>query len=223
MSEKSDQIHRLSLEHLRQEYRLGELSEDHCDSNPIVQFQRWLKQAQVADLKEPNAMTLATATREGRPSARIVLLKEVSENGFVFYTSYESRKGRELAQNPHAALTFYWGELERQVRAEGTVGRTSKEQSEAYFRIRPRQSQLGALASNQSGILESRNALEARMMELQARYAENDDIPKPESWGGYCLSPQMIEFWHGRRSRLHDRIRYSRRDEHNWKVERLSP
>jgi pyridoxamine 5'-phosphate oxidase len=168
-------------------------------------------------------MTLATATSAGRPSARVVLLKEVSENGFVFYTNYESRKGRELAQNPYAALTFYWGELERQVRVEGAVTRTSKEQSEAYFQIRPRQSRLGALASNQSGVLASRSVLEATMAELQIRYGANDDIPKPESWGGYCVVPEVIEFWHGRRSRLHDRIRYSRQDDLKWKIERLSP
>jgi pyridoxamine 5'-phosphate oxidase len=188
-----------------------------------VQFEVWMKQAQAADLKEPNAMTLATATRSGRPSARIVLLKEVSANGFVFYTNYESRKGQELAENPYAALTFYWAELERQVRIEGSVTRTSREQSEAYFRIRPKNSRLGALASNQSQILSSRIALEARMAELQARYAGTDEVPTPECWGGYCLRPDVIEFWQGRRSRLHDRIRYTRQNGDTWSIDRLAP
>jgi pyridoxamine 5'-phosphate oxidase len=223
VSQISKQSHCLSLEDLRQEYRLGELTEQSCDSNPIVQFERWMQHAQTADLKEPNAMTLATATRDGRPSARIVLLKEVSENGFVFYTNYESRKGRELAANPVAALTFYWAELERQVRIEGTVSRTSAEQSEAYFRIRPKRSRLGALASNQSGVLASRKIVETRMAELEARYADTDDIPKPEYWGGYCLWPEVLEFWQGRRSRLHDRIRYTRLDPQTWRIERLAP
>jgi pyridoxamine 5'-phosphate oxidase len=223
VSQISKQSHCLSLEDLRQEYRLGELTEQSCDSNPIVQFERWMQHAQTADLKEPNAMTLATATRDGRPSARIVLLKEVSENGFVFYTNYESRKGRELAANPVAALTFYWAELERQVRIEGTVSRTSAEQSEAYFRIRPKRSRLGALASNQSGVLASRKIVETRMAELEARYADTDDIPKPEYWGGYCLWPDVFEFWQGRRSRLHDRIRYTRLDPQTWRIERLAP
>lgn len=202
---------------------MGELSEESCDSNPIVQFERWMKQAQTADLKEPNAMTLATATRDGKPSARVVLLKEVSENGFVFYTNYESRKGQELAANPLAALTFYWAELERQVRIEGTVSRTSAEQSEAYFRVRPKRSRLGALASNQSGVLASRTIVEARMTELETQYAGTDEIPKPEYWGGYCLWPEMFEFWQGRRSRLHDRIRYTRQELQGWKIERLAP
>lgn len=219
----SKQSHCVSLEDLRQEYRMGELSEESCDSNPIVQFERWMEHAQIADLKEPNAMTLATATHDGKPSARVVLLKEVSENGFVFYTNYHSRKGQELAANPVAALTFYWAELERQVRIEGTVSRTSAEQSEAYFRIRPKRSRLGALASNQSEVLASRKVIEATMAELEARYDDTDDIPKPEYWGGYCLWPEVIEFWQGRRSRLHDRIRYSRDGLQAWKIERLAP
>jgi pyridoxamine 5'-phosphate oxidase len=213
----------LSLEDLREEYRLGELNEQSCDSNPIVQFELWMKHAQAADLKEPNAMTLSTSTPTGRPSARIVLLKEVGPNGFVFYTNYDSRKGRELAQNPYAALTFYWAELERQVRIEGTVTKTSDEQSEAYFRVRPKKSRLGALASNQSQVLMSRKIIEARMAELEARYAETDDIPKPPNWGGYCVWPTELEFWQGRRSRLHDRIRYTREGPASWKIERLSP
>jgi len=223
VAEITKQTHCLSLADLRAEYRLGELNEANCDSNPIVQFETWLKHAQAADLKEPNAMTLATATAAGRPSARVVLLKEVSENGFVFYTNYESRKGRELALNPFAALTFYWPELERQVRVEGSVTRTSPEQSEAYFRVRPRASRLGALASNQSQVLPSRDVIEARMRELEMRYAGSDEIPRPDSWGGYCVFPEVIEFWQGRKSRLHDRIRYTRAATQGWKIERLAP
>lgn len=223
MTDSSEQHQHLCLEDLREEYRLGALSEESCDSNPIVQFELWMKQAQAADLKEPNAMALATVSAAGHPSCRIVLLKEVGPNGFVFYTNYQSRKGMELAANPHSALTFYWPELERQVRVEGTVSKTSPEQSEAYFRIRPKKSRLGALASNQSQILESRKELEAAMSELEARYAQTDDIPKPEYWGGYCLSPMVIEFWQGRRSRLHDRIRYTRTSPQSWSIDRLAP
>jgi pyridoxamine 5'-phosphate oxidase len=220
--EDTEQRQYLSLEELREEYRLGELTQASCDSNPIVQFESWMKQAQAADLKEPNAMTLSTATPDGQPSARIVLLKEVSENGFVFYTNYESRKGQELAANPHAALTFYWIELERQVRIEGTVTRVSREQSEAYFRLRPRKSRLGAVVSDQSSVIPSRRFLEERMAELEIRYANTNDIPRPEHWGGYCVNPDVVEFWQGRPSRLHDRIRYTRHVE-NWAIERLSP
>jgi pyridoxamine 5'-phosphate oxidase len=222
MADATDQSQFMSLENLRHEYRLGELDESSCDSNPIVQFEAWMKQAQAADLKEPNAMTLATSTPDGKPSARIVLLKEVNANGFVFYTNYESRKGQELAANPYAALTFYWAELERQVRIEGTIARTPAEQSEAYFQVRPRRSRLGALASNQSQILASRNTIEVKMDELEARYSDSDYIPRPEYWGGYIVCPKVIEFWQGRRSRLHDRIRYTM--EHGtWRIDRLSP
>lgn len=214
---------RLSLEDLREDYRLAELDELHCETNPIGQFQKWFQEAKASDLKEPNAMTLATSTPDGKPSARIVLLKEVSPDGFVFYTNYESRKGRELKTNPFCALTFFWAELERQVRVEGVVQFVSYEHSARYFRGRPRGSRLGALVSRQSEVIASRAALEERMAELRRTYGEYEDIPMPEHWGGYRVMPETVEFWQGRTSRLHDRLRYRRKGEHNWVLERLSP
>jgi len=213
----------LSLEELREEYRRAELGEANCETNPIAQFQKWITEARNADLKEPNAMTLATATADGRPSARIVLLKEVSELGFVFYTNYDSRKGQELKTNPRCALTFYWAELERQVRVEGWVEKVSQEKSEAYFRKRPKGSRLGALVSNQSEVLPSRLPLEKRLAELEAEYASTDDVPAPANWGGYRVEPETLEFWQGRPNRLHDRLLYRRKDEDSWGVERLAP
>lgn len=203
----------------RIDYGLGSLSEETCDSNPIRQFERWLRDAQSADFKEPTAMILATAGASG-PSARVVLLKEVSDRGFVFYTNYDSRKGQELKANPNCALTFYWGELERQVRVEGRAEPVAPEKSAEYFRSRPRVSQLGALASRQSAVIGSRAELEERVKELEARYP--GDIPAPLHWGGYCVRPERIEFWQGRANRLHDRIRFQR-DGEEWRIERLSP
>ncbi len=182
-----------------------------------------MKDAQAAHLKEPNAMTLGTATPDGLPSARVVLLKEVSELGFIFYTNYGSRKSRELEANPVAALTFYWPELERQVRVEGDVGRVTRQVSEAYFKTRPRGSRLGAWASRQSEVVASRDALLAKLDELEAAYQSTDDIPTPEFWGGYCVRPRIVEFWQGRPNRLHDRLRYRREGEEQWMIERLSP
>ncbi|MGA8029783.1 MAG: pyridoxamine 5'-phosphate oxidase [Bryobacteraceae bacterium] len=215
--------HRMFLTDLREEYRLGGLTEQNCETNPIVQFERWMKDAQAADLKEPNAMTLSTATSDGRPSGRVVLLKEVSDIGFVFYTNYHSRKSRELETNPFAALTFYWPELERQVRAEGQVRRVSRQQSEAYFQSRPKGSRLGAWASKQSEVLPDRASLDVKLRAVEAKYAETDDVPVPEFWGGYCLIPETMEFWQGRTNRLHDRLQYRRKGENTWVVERLSP
>ena len=223
MAEFAERTHRMSLESVREEYRLAELSERNCETNPIVQFERWMKDAQAAHLKEPNAMTLSTATADGRPSGRVLLLKEVSELGFVFYTSYTSRKARELERNPFAALTFYWPELERQVRVEGRTSRVAREKSEAYFRTRPRGSRLGAWASHQSEVISSREELEFALKEAEATYFESEDVPIPEFWGGYSLFPDSIEFWQGRPNRLHDRLRYRRKDESGWAIDRLSP
>ncbi len=213
----------LGLAELREDYRRGGLADEPYETNPIALFGSWMKEAQAAHLKEPNAMTLSTATREGRPSGRIVLLKELTENGFVFYTNYTSRKGQEIKTNPFASLTFYWGELERQVRVEGRVEQVAREKSEAYFQTRPKGSRLGALASHQSERLPSRRPLESRLLELENEYADTDHVPAPEWWGGYCVAPEAIEFWQGRTNRLHDRLLYRRKGEEEWAIERLSP
>ncbi|HEY0245032.1 MAG TPA: pyridoxamine 5'-phosphate oxidase [Mucilaginibacter sp.] len=210
------------LQNLRQDYSAASLSEDSINSSPIKQFDIWFNEALEAKLHEPNAMTLATATHDGRPSARIVLLKGFDNSGFMFYTNYLSRKGKEITKNPLGAITFFWGELERQVRIEGTIEKLSKEQSDRYFKSRPKMSQLGALVSPQSQEIANREVLETKMSQLEAEY-EDKDIPKPSFWGGYVLKPRMIEFWQGRSSRLHDRILYKKIDNSNWKKVRLAP
>jgi pyridoxamine 5'-phosphate oxidase len=212
-----------SLEHLRQDYRLATLDESSCDSDPIQQFAKWFQDAKAAHLKEPNAMSLATCARDGHPSSRIVLLKEFGEPGFIFYTNYYSQKGREIETNPHVAATFFWAELERQVRIEGSITRIDPGKSEKYFRSRPRGSRIGAWVSNQSEIIENRGVIEKRLAEIEARFAGSDDIPPPGYWGGFCISPERIEFWQGRPSRLHDRILYVRDGPPAWKLGRLSP
>jgi len=199
-----------------------DLSEPNVDPSPFKQFEAWYKQAELSVPILPNAMTLATATRDGKPSARVVLLKDFDQNGFVFYTNYESQKGSELDENPQAAVCFYWAELGRQVRITGTVIRTTREESEAYFQTRPVDSQLGAWASNQSEVIVSREVLEDKMAELTAKY-ERDRIPLPPYWGGYRLAPCVFEFWQSRASRLHDRIRYRRLSDETWAIERLAP
>lgn len=209
------------LQSLRKEYTRAGLKEADADPDPIEQFRKWFDEALAASLYEPNAMTLATATPSGRPSARVVLLKGYDEQGFVFYTNYEGRKGQELEVNPRCALVFYWGELERQVRIEGRASRVSEEESDAYYRGRPRGSQLGAWASEQSRPVEDRGILEERLQELEAEY-EGREIPRPPFWGGYRVEPKAIEFWQGRENRLHDRLLYHRSGG-RWEIERLSP
>lgn len=210
-----------SIADLRLTYTRAQLTEADVDPNPIRQFQRWFEQALAAEIVEPNAMTVATATQDGIPSARVVLLKGVSDRGFIFFTNYESHKGQELAENPHAALVFLWKALERQVRIEGTVEKVSDEETEAYFHSRPRESQLGAWVSNQSQVIPNREALEQRLAQLSQEY-QGREIPRPPYWGGYCVIPHIIEFWQGRPSRLHDRLRY-RLDSQQWLIERLAP
>lgn len=207
---------------LRREYMQQALTEAEVQEDPLEQFRLWFEQALETADADANAMTLATATPEGRPSARIVLLKDFDADGFVFFTNFRSRKGGELAQNPWAALVFWWSALERQVRIEGTVTSVDPEVADAYFESRPLGSRLGAWASPQSEVLPSRQELERRMAEAEARFP-NGEVPRPTHWGGYRLEPVAIEFWQGRASRLHDRIRYRREAGGPWHIERLAP
>jgi pyridoxamine 5'-phosphate oxidase len=219
---------------LRRSYELAGLDVADVDPDPITQFARWLLDAVAAELLEPNAMVLATADGEGRPRARTVLLKAAETTGFVFFTNYESTKGQHLAVNPTASLCFPWIALERQVIVEGSVERVGREESATYFRARPHGSQLGALASHQSDVIASREALTQRYAELAEQYPEGDEVPLPDFWGGYRVVPELVEFWQGRGNRLHDRIRYTRvtldapdardaPDGPRWRLDRLSP
>jgi pyridoxamine 5'-phosphate oxidase len=212
----------MTLADLRKEYSLAGLSEKDLARDPFRQFEKWFQEVEAAKIPEPNAAIVATATRDGRPSARTVLLKGVDGRGFVFYTNYDSRKGRELEANPRAAFVFPWIGLERQVIAEGTVSKVAPEESEAYFHSRPRASQLAAWASAQSSIIAGRGALDEAMKALERKYAGRE-APLPPHWGGYRLMPETVEFWQGRRSRLHDRLRYRREASGGWVVERLAP
>ncbi|MEH2120323.1 pyridoxamine 5'-phosphate oxidase [Nostoc sp.] len=207
---------------LRKDYTLEGLSELEVDLNPFIQFKKWFDQALAGQLPEPNAMTIATATPNGKPSARMVLLKDFDERGFVLFTNYNSHKGQELAENPQAALVFWWAELERQVRISGYVEKVSETESDQYFDSRPANSRLGAWISNQSEAIESREVLERRLQEFKSKY-ENQEIPRPPHWGGLRVIPTEIEFWQGRPSRLHDRLLYSRLDNGTWNIKRLSP
>jgi pyridoxamine 5'-phosphate oxidase len=235
----------MSIADFRREYNLTGLRRRDLDGDAIVQFRKWFDQATGArrsgrvrkffiklyksllmirnpELLDMNAMTLATADRQGRPSVRIVLLKGLDERGFVFYTNYDSRKGRELAENPEAALVFYWPEQERQVCVAGQVAKLSASESAAYFRTRPRGSRIGAWASDQSGVVSNREELEEKWKGFEKQYP-GDEVPCPPNWGGYVLGPSRVEFWQGRPNRLHDRFRYTRQPDGKWLIERLSP
>src|SRR6266404_2646371 len=200
--------------------KLSALTKSNIDANPIRQFQTWFDEVRASGVSEQDAtsMTLGTATKDGRPSARIVLLKSFDDRGFVFYTNYHSRKGKDLGENPRACLLFYWSELWRQVRIEGDIEMISPAESEEYFRSRPLGSKLGAWASDQSEVVNNRETLEARFAELQKRFGE--DVPRPEHWGGYRLRPNSMEFWQGRENRLHDRLRYRLEEDGSWSIER---
>jgi len=232
----------MAIADLRKEYRKGELNREDLRADPFSQFGAWFADAQASGNRlwkiaiglykwfqivlgsspiEPNVMTLATADASGRPSARTVLLKGVDARGFIFFTNYESRKGHELAENPAAALVFYWAELERQVCVSGTVSKLPENESEAYFKSRPRRSRIAAWASAQSSVLNDRSQLQAQFAEIERRFAK--DIPLPPFWGGYLLKPERVEFWQGRPSRMHDRFRYTRDAEGRWSLARLSP
>lgn len=206
---------------IRKDYMLHSLTENEIDINPISQFEKWWQQAIESKIEEVNAMTLATVNSNGYPSARIVLLKGYNENGFIFFTNYESRKGKELETNPNASIVFFWKELERQIRIEGTVSKISEKESTDYFKSRPIESQIGAWASPQSSVIASRDMLENNFKELNFQY-NGLEIPKPPHWGGYILNPVKIEFWQGRPGRLHDRIEYERMNE-GWILRRLAP
>lgn len=210
-----------TISHIRKDYSLKALSEEEVKQNPVEQFSSWWNEAIQSEIEEVNAMTLATASAEGVPSARIVLLKEYSQSGFVFFGNYQSVKGRELQENPRAALLFFWKELERQVRITGVVEKISPAENDEYFYSRPLGSRIGAIASAQSTVIENRQWLENRVKELETK--EEQEIKRPEQWGGYRVKPVIFEFWQGRPSRLHDRIQYSLEESGGWKIERLSP
>lgn len=212
----------MSVHDLRNEYSRATLDEANVEADPIRQFHGWFEEALAAKVPEPHAMALATASPDGHPSVRIVLLRGYDDRGFTFFTNYESRKGRELAANPHAALVLYWHDLERQVRIEGTVLRIAPEESDAYFNTRPEGARLGAWASPQSDVIPGRGLLEERCREIERQYPDGR-IPRPGNWGGFRVVPGSVEFWQGRPNRLHDRLRYLRDPQGAWRVERLAP
>jgi pyridoxamine 5'-phosphate oxidase len=211
----------MALADIRTDYQLASLSEDQLNADPVTQFSIWFQEALNAKVVEPNAMSLATVSEQGRPSSRIVLLKELDHRGMTWFTHYTSKKGEDLGKNPYAALLFFWSELERQVRIEGRVEKVSEAENDAYFNSRPLASRHGALASQQSKIIANRTLLEERAEKISAQYGEQ--VPRPASWGGYRLLPNYIEFWQGRSSRLHDRIAYTKNEQGGWLRERLQP
>lgn len=210
-----------NIANIRKEYGQQEFDETNVNQNPFEQFESWLQEAIRRDVLEPTAMTLATSTFEGKPSARVVLLKSVSEQGFGFFTNYESRKAKNIIQNPYGALVFYWAELERQVRIEGKIQKVSDKDSDSYFKTRPEGSKIGAWASPQSQVIPNRRYLEELMVDFKEEFRDKS-IKRPKNWGGYLLVPTLIEFWQGRKNRLHDRIQY-RLDNGRWFIERLAP
>jgi len=209
-----------NLKNMRSSYEQDQLLESNIDKNPFIQFTNWFEQVIKAKIINPNAMILATASKKGIPSARVILLKDYDKTGFTFYTNYGSKKGKELIENPNASLLFWWKELERQIRIEGKIKKISKKESIEYFNLRPLKSRYGALASNQSEVVESREVLEKKFSDLEKKFG--DHPPKPENWGGYKLVPDRFEFWQGRSDRLHDRICYEK-VEYDWKIFRLQP
>ncbi|MFZ7155273.1 pyridoxamine 5'-phosphate oxidase [Avibacterium avium] len=211
----------MNLQDVRQEYSKQSLSENCCPTDPMILFEQWLKEAMSAQVQEPTAMNLATVDENAKPSSRIVLLKETTDQGFIFFTNYLSRKGRDISNNPFVALTLFWPELERQVRIEGYAERLSDISSDAYFSSRPYTSQIGAWASEQSAVISSKQSLLAKATIIAAKHPFG--IPRPPHWGGYIVIPSVIEFWQGRPSRLHDRIRYLHINENMWNKDRLSP
>jgi len=212
---------RLYINTLRHDFAKQTLDKKDVNTNPVLQFEKWFKEAVEAKVNEPNAMTVATATADGKPSARILLLRNFDENGFVFYTNYTSRKGGEILKNPYASLLFFWPELERQVRVEGKLTKQSAEESDKYFQTRPRASKLGAWTSEQSRVIANRQALDDEYEKISQKYP-GENVPRPIYWGGYILEPTSIEFWQGRPSRLHDRLLYTK-EKGSWKIERLAP
>ncbi len=211
-----------SIADIRKVYQLQSFLEKDMDANPIKQFENWWRQAIESKIEEPNAMTFSTSTASGKPSARIVLLKEIKENGFVFFTNYQSRKGNEIKENPFVALLFFWKELERQVRIEGKIKKISAGESDNYFSQRPRESQIGAWSSPQSKVIENREFLQKNVEKYNSQFVANH-IPRPNFWGGYIVEPNHIEFWQGRPERLHDRLLYALTKKGLWKIERLAP
>lgn len=213
-----------SIADIRRDYMLKSFDESHAAANPFDQFKEWWEEATSAEIDEVNAMTLATVDSNGKPSARIVLLKGYTHDGFVFFTNYESAKGHELAANPNAAILFFWKELERQIRIEGTVEKISEADSDAYFHSRPAGSRIGAWVSPQSKVIPGRNFLEENYKRLMLQYPDENQVPRPPHWGGYIVKPESFEFWQGRSSRLHDRLRFTKNNESSqWLRERLAP
>lgn len=211
----------IDLFDIRRDFTLKTLDENDAIPNPIEMFERWFNEAVESEVLEPNAMNLATATPDGRPSSRIVLLKQIKPAGFIFFTNYDSKKAQQIAANKYCALDFVWNELERQVRIEGTVEKISSEESDSYFEVRPTKSKLGAWASPQSQVIPNREYLEKLVIDFESKFA-NKIITRPDNWGGYIVKPFLIEFWQGRKSRLHDRIQYTLTNK-EWKIERLAP